>query len=52
MPKDLTYFDEETLYKVRNAFAAEGFSDALANEVINVVLNAGLLFRERVSHDG
>lgn len=41
------YFDEYTLFKVVNAFREAGVPDAKAEDVINTLQNAGILFRER-----
>jgi hypothetical protein len=41
------YTDEDTLFKARDAMQKQGLSEAQAMDVINELLNAGILFRER-----
>lgn len=43
-----TWHDDKTLMKVRDALLNEDMSDDGIMVVINAVLNAGILFRERV----
>lgn len=45
---DETCHSELTLFKVRNALDKSGFTMSEADRVINSLLNAGILFRERV----
>lgn len=42
------YHDDNTLNKVRDAIVGGGFTKETANDMINYVLNAGVLFRERM----
>lgn len=41
------FYDENTLNKVHHVLMGEGFSDLSANKLVNALLNAGILFRER-----
>lgn len=45
--RDREYHDDETLGKVRSALLDSGVSDLDSFEVIRVLQNAGILFRER-----
>ena len=45
---DETWHDDKTLMKVREALEKEEMSDDGIMVVINALLNAGILFRERV----
>lgn len=52
MISDVTFYSEDTLFKVRGALIEATTSEAVADNCINEMLNAGILFRERVSaHD-
>ena len=41
-------YDDQTLLKARKALIQSGLTEEQADQAINEVLNAGLLFRERV----
>jgi len=40
------YVDENTLFKVRDALIAGGWDDGVTDDIIRVLNNAGILFRE------
>jgi len=44
---DKLYYDEDTLMKVRKILRERGLSNLIIDEIINDLLNAGILFRER-----
>lgn len=47
-PNEELYYDDYTLFKARNAMETlDGVDRALANDLIRVMQNAGILFRER-----
>ena len=41
------HLDEDTLFKVRDGVKSTGLCECKANEIINALLNKGILFRER-----
>lgn len=43
------YFDEYTLFKVVHALHEAGIPDKQAEDAINAMQNAGILFRERMA---
>jgi len=43
------YFDAYTLFRVRNALCRTGMNHERAENAINEMLNAGILFRERIA---
>lgn len=50
---DTTFYDEDTLFKVREALQNSlGYSDQGVDALLNTLQNAGILFRERPSHVG
>lgn len=46
-PDENLVYDENTLQKVRTVLRQYGMTDELVTDVINEMLNIGLLFRER-----
>jgi len=46
-PVEKLYHDENTLDKVRNALISSGMTGRVADNAINEMQNAGILFRER-----
>ena len=47
----MEYHDENTMHKVRWAFNQHIISQRMIDDVINTVLNAGIVFRERMDID-
>lgn len=45
---ELNHFDEATLFKVFSALRKSGLEDHQADDAINEMQNAGILFRERI----
>lgn len=50
-PRKKEYFDENTMFIVRDALESSGLDERQVNAAIVWLLDAGILFRERVTEE-
>lgn len=50
MAEEICYYDEDTLFRVKKALKGAHYGDYQVEQIITVILNEGILFRERLPY--